>query len=370
MKTLFAFGCWLASVNLLAGECPCPVDDFPDGIYFLSEPGTGHRLPRIDSKVHSDVWVDELATGELGQAKLQSLCNSNSQFRLVLDHCGPFPAGKPVIGRTAIVIGGKACVINGGSIVDQPDQNRDDLPSVATLIFGLENARSVAKLLNVDLEERKHPGHLIQITWSPAKDAYLIGQPVEIALAIENVGLIPIRFFDGGQNRGARNNQFQFICFGGHGMGRPVSDTGDPIHFGGLAGYVELKPGETFRKSIDVTSWFTFPQADTYRLTCVYAMELHSGAVWNPIWDDFATGYCEVTIANDPEKTLNRRGDRIRAGFPQTRPSSPVDSWYIGNIRFPFSIAVTVDLNAIAVHFFIAVDCRRWFMPAGRRAVS
>jgi hypothetical protein len=137
----------------------------------------------------------------------------------------------------------------------------------------------------------------LAVDWSPLKEQFKLGEPVTLELAIKNVGNSPVYFMDGGQNRGARNNQFGFTAFSGGGFGTAVPDTGDPMHFGGMASLRTLKPGDIFRKQVDITKWFQFETADSYRITGMYELEFYDRDFDSRvIWEDIVTGRCTVRM--------------------------------------------------------------------------
>src|SRR5262249_42107916 len=126
---------------------------------------------------------------------------------------------------------------------------------------------------------------------------------IKLTVEICNVGDQPILFRMGGQQRGARNNQFRFLAYAGAGSGNAVSDTGNPIHFGGLSSLRPLKPGESVRETVELERWFKFSQPDTYRITGLFELELHDmpdRVTSTTIWEDLATGECFIkVVAND-----------------------------------------------------------------------
>ncbi len=133
--------------------------------------------------------------------------------------------------------------------------------------------------------------------WKPVQESFEIGGPVVLELTVENVGQVPVHFVEGGKQRGARDNQFQFIAFGSSGYGKPIPDIGDPTNFGGLGGFRELKPGDVFRKQVDVTKWFKFDKPGSYEITGLYELPLQEpGFGARVLWEDFATGRCMVQI--------------------------------------------------------------------------
>ncbi|MHC5079396.1 MAG: hypothetical protein ACYTHN_10275, partial [Planctomycetota bacterium] len=137
------------------------------------------------------------------------------------------------------------------------------------------------------------PGHRISTRfaaplWKGSEDGTF-----EVTLEITNVGDRPFTFLDGGMNRGARNNQFGFVGFKN---GRPIPDVGDPMCFGGLAGYRTIAPGETFKKPVDLAKWFDLSRPGSYEITGLFYMGFHAKATpqkvgdlnnW-PIWEDHA----------------------------------------------------------------------------------
>jgi hypothetical protein len=103
----------------------------------------------------------------------------------------------------------------------------------------------------------------------------------------------------GGQQRGARDNQFRFLAYRSYGGGKAVPDTGDPVNFGGIGSVQTLAPGETFTRSVGIEKWFKFDEPDFYRITGMYELQLHDtemGGFGRPIWDDLAVGDCLVRV--------------------------------------------------------------------------
>ncbi|NQT88277.1 hypothetical protein HQ560_16030, partial [bacterium] len=91
-------------------------------------------------------------------------------------------------------------------------------------------------------------------------------------------------FMNGGRNRGRRNNQFGFAAFRD---GKPLPDIGDPMHFGGIAGFVTLKKGETFTKTVDLTKWFDLSEGGYYNFVGTFYLEFQRPDHSHPIlWSD------------------------------------------------------------------------------------
>ena len=88
------------------------------------------------------------------------------------------------------------------------------------------------------------------------------------------VGTGPLSFFEGGKQRGPRDNQYRFLAYRSGGHGRAVPDTGDPTNFGGIGAVRTLKPGESFARTVTLDKWFTFTDSDTYRVTGLFELPL------------------------------------------------------------------------------------------------
>jgi hypothetical protein len=278
----------IAALGLLAVARPALAqqkDGPADGIYLVHVDGDGPKVKRNDT---GDVLVvGERLTAGFGQATIQSDANDNSHFRVDLKGAGPFPADQP--GHMALLIGGQCFMVYGFS-----DREADGTRSVSSTIYGEEAMRAVAKKLNVEPSLRKHPGHQLLVTWTPDQPGYHPGDPITLTVKIKNVGGQAIAFFDGGAQRGPRNNQFGFTAF----LGKAIPDTGDPVNFGGIASFRVLQPGEVFSKSVRLDHWFTLTEPGVYQITGTYALELHdpNGGLARPLWNDYATGTCAVRI--------------------------------------------------------------------------
>ena len=257
---------------VLAGE-------LENGIYeLLTEGGT-----KATRSLGGDVHLGAKLSDEFGDARMWSTSNRNDRFRLELANVGQFDMS----GRFAIVVDGVCEVV--GSHTDPADRLQIDL---LVMVYGRENANRVAKHFGVKPKLREHPGHLLSVTFAPTENKCAIGGPVEIELIIENVGEKTARFMDGGQQRGARNNQFSFVT------APPLPDTGDPMNFGGIAAFRELQPGEVFRKRVDITKWFRFKKPATYQITGLFELEFFDQENTRTTWDEIVAGRCSVTLTD------------------------------------------------------------------------
>jgi hypothetical protein len=184
------------------------------------------------------------------------------------------------------------------AVAGHSDRHPDGTQDLSCQIAGLEAAEKAAARLKVTVQRRLHPGHRFEVKWSPEREAYRPGEAVTLVMEIRNTGTAPFAFQVGGQQRGARDNQYRFLAYRSYGGGKAVPDTGDPNHHGGICSARTLQPGETFTAKVDLSKWFAFPDPDTYRVTGLFELQLYSpgqGLGW-PLWDDLAAGDCLVRV--------------------------------------------------------------------------
>lgn len=255
------------------------------GIYRITSDGQGVEAART---VGGTVDLGERLATNLGDSTIWSLTNRNDYYRVMVKLAAPLERQH----RLAICVDG-VCEVVGS--ISAPDA--DGKVAVLADVVGQANARQVAVALNAKIQDRQHPGHQLRVSFSTVRESHRIGEPVVLSLRIVNVGKTTVRFLEGGQQRGPRNNQFGFTAFAGHGSGKSISDTGDPRHRGGIGVYRELKPGDVFDKQVDISKWFKFEKADTYQVTGTYELELrdkdYSARI---IWKEFVTERCRVRI--------------------------------------------------------------------------
>src|SRR5262245_32199987 len=110
---------------------------------------------------------------------------------------------------------------------------------------------------------RRHPGHKIQVVFSPEKKVFVPGEPVKVVLKVTNIGESDFMFMRGGRQRGARDNQFGFTAQAGN---RMLPDIGHPDHFGGLGIFVRVRPKETVEIPVDLKRWFAFDKEGTFQM--------------------------------------------------------------------------------------------------------
>ncbi len=261
-----------------------------DGIYQLD---TGEDAPQIRLVTGKTVGVGDLVASDFGTPLILSVRNDNSEFSLRLREVPAEQAGHQ--GHYLIIAAGHALHVGAWGSHEETKHMQ-----FSTSLPSREIAADIAASLNTELVLRAHPGHMLQTTWTPTQERFALGDDIKVRLQIKNVGETKVRFFRGGQQRGERDNQFRFIARSGHGYGDAISDTGNPMHRGGLAAMQELSPGDTFSIEVSLDRWFRFEKPDTYLITGIYEIDLYADEdMSNPLWSDFATGDGLVTIAAD-----------------------------------------------------------------------
>ncbi len=265
----------------------------PNGIYRVrpedsDEPGIAMQRSDADGTV---VLLNQL-TDQFGQVEMKSMANDNTRFRVYLNGAGPFGKGDD-IGRFALVVDGACVMIWGHS--DPDKQGRMDLSAE---VASVKAAHKIAAGLGIEPRLREHPGHQMEVSFTPTVKAFHPGEPVILTMEVKNSGDQPFSFYDGRKQRGARNNQFGFNAFRDAGNGPEVPDTGDANHRGGKASLKTLVPGDVFRKEVDITKWFDLSRPDTYKINGRFEIELHEPNADERfvLWDDVARGDCIVVI--------------------------------------------------------------------------
>lgn len=261
----------------------------PDGIYLLSAKGEGERVRLIGDD--SEAVVGKRLGAISGKASLQSTNNSNSHFHLELS--GVKGLLDEAWEQQMILIVDGVCM--HVSCRDRSKKAAGADIDVYGNVRGLELAHRVAKSLKAVAKLRAHPGHLLSATWEPAKQSFVAGEDVEIRMRLRNEGDAEVTFFVGGQQRGPRDNQYRFIAQRSGGFGKGVPDTGDPHNFGGLGQYRTLKPREEYIATVNLNKWFELKDADSYRITGVFEVQIFD-AEQRVLWDDLIAGGCQVTI--------------------------------------------------------------------------
>ena len=266
-------------------------NEFENGIYeVVSEQNAKVTMHVGEREVHLGNRVDF----ESNNISIWSETNNNDQFGFCLRGCRVEQSNSKMF---AIVTNGKCFSLSASQSPKGGSIDFDFWGKTNTA----DDAKSISKFLNTDITLNKHPGHQLQTALRPTKESFKVGQKMPLEIEITNVGNSPVYFMNGGQQRGPRNNQFRFIAFSAKNNGKAIADTGDPLNFGGLAAFVTLKPGETFKHSADLANWFEISTPDSLHVTGLFELVLmnkdheHTG----PRWRDFAVGECTVQIKGD-----------------------------------------------------------------------
>jgi RNA polymerase sigma factor (sigma-70 family) len=287
---------WLALARA-ATNAPLPAAPVPevaekpeDGVYLLKFEGEGRKVTLTDG---TEAILGKQLSKSIGRGvSLQSWTNDNTRFNLGVKRLGPLPKEVTEV-QTALVVSGVVLHIG------RPEQLNDDgTADVGANVDSADAAKTLAAAYKIEPQLRKHPGHRYEVRWTPDRKRYEVGDAVKLTMEIKNTGTGPLRFTHGGQQRGARDNQFRFVAQEGF-AGKGLPDTGEPENFGGKVRVVTLKPGEIYTADVELTKWFKFTEPNSYRITGVFEMPVIDplSEKFGPvIWDDLAVGECAVRV--------------------------------------------------------------------------
>jgi len=274
------------------------VADVPlaDGLYTPEKEGAVHlKLP--DGTIEHGTLATQL---NCSHAIVRSMRNDNATFQI--DIVTPYTESA-YQRRMIAVAGGIPFAIYYSRQADDSDDGIKTgqhwwYNQITVPVGDTTKVDAIAAALKTEAVKRVHPGQILQTIWEATEKSFEIGKPVTLRMTITNVGKVPVSFHDGGMQRGSRNNQFDFICRRSHGHGKAIPDIGDPNHFGGISQMRTISPGESFSKEIDITKWFQFEEAETYRVTGLFRMELQptDSERWNVLWEELSVGECLVSI--------------------------------------------------------------------------
>jgi len=260
-----------------------------DGLYFVSK---DESAPSVTTEEGSTIRLGKKAEIQILSAHVYSQDNANSDFgiRLETSHYSIDPQTEPV----ALRVGDQGYIPNGwgGNNV------------MFFKIHGQDTAKSIAKALSVECALRFPPGYKIFPQFIPAQSSFPTNGPVAVKFVLKNLDDRTLTFQRGGQQRGSRDNQYGFRAMlignpGGPPI-QPVTDTGNPVNWGGLCGLVKLEPGKVFDDQIDLKRWFSFDKPGTYQIHGFYQMAFYQEgkefAPWNMIWTGYASADFTVTV--------------------------------------------------------------------------
>lgn len=240
----------------------------PDGLYLL---GPGDRPLRPVSN-------------PIFRATLRAQDNGNEHFTLLLHSRTPFPQEERDAVLGLILAGQPIRIKSGGSNGNDDFFKSPTLPSTETIDAAI-------KLYRPEVLKKFHPGHQILARFAPVQSEYSLGDAIILRLTLTNVGDKPFTFVQGGRNRGARDNQFDFTA---RFLGKSVPDVGDPMHMGGTGGIITLEPGAKREIEVNLKQWFSFDKPGFYLVRGSYALELRADN--RPVWEEFVGGEFYVRI--------------------------------------------------------------------------
>ncbi|MEM7474324.1 MAG: hypothetical protein AAF483_04970 [Planctomycetota bacterium] len=258
-----------------------------DGIYLMVEDGKGTE---VKNSRGDSISIGTQAGKEFGPAEVWSMNNQNDRFRVQLSKVPVQDLEKTMEkGFLVLCIDGVCERLISHSDARQAAANGGYALMID--VNGRENAQKVAQRLGCELGLRKHPGHQLVTSFSPKQKQFKIGEPMMLEMRIENVGKTLVRFMDGGQQRGPRNNQFGFIAE------PPHPDTGDHTNFGGMAALRTLKPGDVFNKEVDISKWYTFEEDTSCEITGLFELEFYEEDFSaKRLWEEVVVGKCFIRV--------------------------------------------------------------------------
>lgn len=245
------------------------------GVAFTPTLACGERMPNDGFYRITDGGLGERLQLRVLSAEINAENNFNTSFQLHVST--PYTEAE----RPAFVLWVAGRTYRTSSTGSQQGVTR----TYTFRITDVGEARAIASYLGIQPTLRKHPGHLLATRFTTDKREYRVGDAVTAELTIENVGQKTLRFMDGGRNRGARNNQFSFAAQLDN---RPYPDSGDPIHFGGSAGVVVLKPGQKFTKKVELGKWYKLDHPGLYSIVGAFYLAFVPADDFAPVlWEDY-----------------------------------------------------------------------------------
>ena len=306
---------------LLAGSRALRAED---GLYFTSPTNTGRSATNDKGET---LWVGKKADVEILKANVYSQDNANSSFTVSLTTTDY----KMDPRELALCAGHLAYVPNGWG------SSGGHTNSMDFVVYGESEAKAVAKSLSVDCGLRAPPGYKYLAQFVPAKTEFQTNEAVPVKFELKNLDDRIFAFQRGGQQRGARDNQYGFRAMligspGAKSPVQPVTDVGNPVNFGGKWGLVMIEPGKTFESEIDLKKWFAFDQPGTYPIHGFYALALYrpekdneAMMSWNVLWGDYASADFQVTISKNIEVVREKQPEAHAKATEEAPDKKPYD---------------------------------------------
>jgi len=278
----------IMAIAFLVAVSPVNATGIEDGFYIKSDDGSGQTVTNQDGEA---LQIGHKHPQPIIKATITSEDNANTRYEVRVTIPADGQTSRPL---DVLAVAGNVYPRNGWG---------SGGPS-AELMFplsGAENAEAVAKYFGVPVMYRKHPGYNLAVAFVASKPEFVAGEEVTVTMRIQNVGSNAFSFQQGGRNRAARDNQYNFVARFGD---KQVEDIGTTMNFGGLSSDRVVNPRETFTNTVVLNKWFAFDQPGTYHVMGSYYLafkllnELGSPVQpsWQPIWEDYATGEFNVKI--------------------------------------------------------------------------
>ncbi len=173
--------------------------------------------------------------------------------------------------------------------------------ALCSLSFELDpaEAQRAAAVHHTTRQDRHPVGDLVVGTFTTPRARYRVGEPIEMGLTMTNpVGAPPVAWEHGGQNRGPRDDQFDFVVTRD---GQPVAPI-EAMNFGGLSFMDALGPGDHDEVRTPLAPWADLSRPGHYVVTCSFGavfapagVSPHEPATRGQAWDRTFTG----TVAFD-----------------------------------------------------------------------
>ena len=274
-----------------------------DGLYRLSSDSSAPEV-----RTEPETWTDGPATIRVGekadinilQAYVYSENNENTEFSVRLN-TSDFSIDSAQGGPSLVLKVGSRWYSGSGW------GGRTGGP-YNSLTFKAHNqavAETIANSLNVKCHTMANPGYKLFAQFLPLKEVYGTNEPVIVDFRIKNLDERTVIFQRGGQQRGARDNQYGFRAMLSNKtvLLQGVPDVGNAMNFGGISVHVQIKPGESFENQVDLKKWFSFEQAGSYFIHGFYLMEFYQTLLnrdtFTPatkLWSDYVSADFTIVV--------------------------------------------------------------------------
>jgi hypothetical protein len=169
-----------------------------------------------------------------------------------------------------------------------------DNPVLYFRIPGAGQARQVAKIFDIPVENFSRPDYRLAVSITPTKQSFRRGEPVSARLRIVNNGGEHISFADPG--RGSERDRYAFSA---RKNDQPLADLSFAGDRTGTATPRYLAPGATFEDTVNLGNWFDFSQAGVHEIHGSYQLNFQDSRnlrIGLSSWTEYAQADFAVTI--------------------------------------------------------------------------